>query len=108
MVLIAASMVAVSLATGATDRLRELTPIHILVVAPPATMRSFVRDTLEEAQAIWRPLGVAIVWERARDNQAAVDSPDRFDGRTRQSGADVTVTLEEGSTRSPDGLATLG
>jgi hypothetical protein len=108
MVLIAASVVAVSLATGATDRSRELTPIHIVVVAPPGTMRAFVRDAFEEAQAIWRPLGVSIVWERAQDNAPTAGSLDRFDGRAPQPGVDLTVTFEQGPVRSPEGFATLG
>src|SRR5437867_3093983 len=96
MVLIIASVAVAVMATGGRDRSTDLTQIRLIVVAPAATMQSFIQETLEEARAVWRPLGVEIVWDRTD-----LLGP-------RDTAPDVTVTLEEGPVRSPDGVATLG
>src|SRR5881398_4245612 len=94
MVLTVASIVVI-IANGATDHPPSYPPLHVTVVATPTTTRAFIRDTLAEAAAIWQPAGLAIVWDGAS-------------GQSGSSASELTVTLDEGPTRSPDGRATLG
>ena len=96
MVLIVASVAVVIIANRATDHPRPYQSLHVTVVATATTTRAFIRETLAEAAAIWRPAGLAIVWDGVTSDRSA--SP----------ASDLTVTVDEGATSSPDGKATLG
>ena len=80
---------------GYTDRPTELTRLRISVVAPPVLTGQFVADTMAEAIAIWKPVGVAIEWHRVA---AAHDEPR----------SELTVTMDDAARQLPDGSATLG
>jgi len=93
MVPIFASVAVAVIANGGTDRSPVFPPLHVTVVAAPAISREFIRETLAEAAAIWQPVGVTILWDRAASDDSA---------------SELTVTVDDGLTRSADGTATLG
>lgn len=88
--------VAVVMAGSTGGARRPLPPLRVSVVAGPSVTSDFVRITLAEADAIWRPIGVAVVWQRVKST-ADID-------RTSQ----VTITIQEEPSKSPEGRATLG
>src|SRR5207237_5917981 len=96
MVPIFASVAVAVIANGGTDRSPVFPPLHVTVVATPAISRAFIRETLAEAAAIWQPVGVMILWDRATS------------GGSTASPSELTVTVDDGLTRSADGTATLG
>jgi hypothetical protein len=95
MTLIVVSVAAAIVASAGTAR-RPLPAVRVSVVAGSSVTTDFIRTTLAEADAIWRPIGLAVVWQRVT---STVDID-----QTSQ----VTITMEEEPSKSSEGKATLG
>jgi hypothetical protein len=88
--------VSVIIASGGADPPHNLQPLRITVAAPASVDRGFVQDMVAEASAIWRTAGLTIVarhWPAGGDGVPSTE---------------ITVTLHDGHSESPDGSATLG
>jgi hypothetical protein len=94
--IIASVAVSVITAGGGADPPYIAPPLRITVVAPAAVERRFLDGMLSEAAAIWRAVGVILLWSTTPGQRPAIPA------------LGITVFVHEGVTDSPDGIATLG
>ena len=93
---VAAAVIAGSAeAAAARHVIRDL---RITVVAGPAISQALVDATLADAEAIWRPAGVALTWRRAARATSNDAAPPH----------QLTLMVDDGGTSAQDGRTALG
>jgi hypothetical protein len=104
-VIAAASFVPDAAAAPAESTTSSAPPVVVNVVAGPNVSRTLISRLLDEASAIWRPSGFAIVWQRTAPEAPASSDPANA---KLSSWSTLRVVIGDDRGESRDNLTPLG